>query len=253
MEASKKMRRGISNFQIENAIKNIQDQDLDDNFVGVFPSKHMNKFISHAAEISEKKCKYPFVIANTDSGEKGGTHWWSILDIEPKTYFFVNSFGLDGLKHFIIQDNRKIIEKILFRAEKMTRTNRKITLCNIWFNLNTYKNLSTKELDALSDTASNLFHFVQAVGNMLKLCNFVNIWMVKDRIQNLDSVICSIFQLYFYNNLFNPNENSKIQEKARLNERTIETLLNELFVLDDQETNEATIRQYANEDNISLQ
>ena len=77
--------------------------------------------------------------------------------------------------------------------------------------------------------------------------------MVKDRIQNLDSVICSIFQLYFYNNLFNPNENSKIQEKARLNERTIETLLNELFVLDDQETNEATIRQYANEDNISLQ
>ena len=74
MEASKKMRRGISNFQIENAIKNIQDQDLDDNFMGVFPSNHMNKFISHAAEISEKNCKYPFVIANTDSGEKGGTH-----------------------------------------------------------------------------------------------------------------------------------------------------------------------------------
>ena len=115
----------------------------------------------------------------------------------------------------------------------MTRTNRKITLCNIWFNLNTYKNLSAKELDALSDTASNFFHFVQAFGNMLKLCNFVNIWMVKDTIQNLDSVTCIIFQLYFYNNLFNPNENSKIQEKPRLNERIIETLLIKLFVLDD--------------------
>ena len=132
----------------------------------------------------------------------------------------------------------------------MTRTNRKITLCNIWFNLNTYKKLSAKELDALNDTASNFFHFVQAFGNMLKLCNFVNIWMVKDRIQNLDSVTCIIFQLYFYNNLFNPNENSKIQEKPRLNERTIETLLIKLFVLDDQETK---ILQCANKDNISLQ
>ena len=77
--------------------------------------------------------------------------------------------------------------------------------------------------------------------------------MVEDRIQNFDSVTCDIFQLYFYDNLFNPNENSKIQDKARLNKRTIETLLNELFVLDNQETNEATIRQYANENNISLQ
>ena len=45
MEASKKMRRGISNFQIENEIKNIKDEDLDDNFVGVFPSNYINKFI----------------------------------------------------------------------------------------------------------------------------------------------------------------------------------------------------------------
>ena len=65
--------------------------------------------------------------------------------------------------------------------------------------------------------------------------------MAEDRMQNLDSVTCGVFQLYFYNNLFNPNENSKIQNKARLNKKTIETLLNELFVPDDQETNEATI------------
>ena len=59
----------------------------------------MNKFINHAAMISEKKKKgkYPFIIANTDSSSRGGTHWWSILDIEPKTDIFVfDSFGLDG-------------------------------------------------------------------------------------------------------------------------------------------------------------
>ena len=62
-----------------------------------------------------------------------------------------------------------------------------------------------------------------------------------------------IFKIYFFENLFNLNENSKIQNKKWLNKRTIETLLHELFVLDDQDTNEARIQQYANENNILLQ
>ena len=177
------MSKGISNFQIENAIKNIGHEDLDDNFVGVFPSNRMNKFINHTAMISEKQGKYAFVIANTDNSENSRTHWWSILDIEPKTdIFFFDSFGLDGLKHFIIQDDRNVIEKILFGTENIIRTDSKITLFNCRFNLNTYKNLSVEELDALSDsdTASNFFHVIQAFGNKLKLHNFVNIWMVED-------------------------------------------------------------------------
>ena len=137
------MSRAISNFQIENAIANIGDDDLVANFVGVFPSNHMNKFINHAAMISAKKGKYPFVIANTDDSSKGGTHWWSILHIEPRTdIFFFDSFGVDGLKHFIVQDDRQIVEKVLFGTEKMIRTDNKITVCKIQFNLNAYKNLS---------------------------------------------------------------------------------------------------------------
>ena len=110
---------GISDFRIEKAFKNINDQDIDNNFVGGFPSNKMNKFIDHASMISQKKGKYPFVIANTDSPNNGGTHWWSMLDIEPKTHiFFFDSFGVDGLKNFIIQDDKKVIEKILFGTEK---------------------------------------------------------------------------------------------------------------------------------------
>ena len=67
----------------------------------------------------------------------------------------------------------------------MTRTDNKITLFNIRFNLNPCKYLSMDDLDALSDTASNFFHFIQAFGNKLKLRNSVNIWIVKDRVQNL--------------------------------------------------------------------
>ena len=76
--------------------------------------------------------------------------------------------------------------------------------------------------------------------------------MVKDRIQNLNSVTSGIFQLYFYDNLFNPNEISKIQDKARLNKRTIDTLQNELLVLDNQDKNEEIIRQCTADNDITV-
>ena len=110
----------------------------------------------------------------------------------------------------------------------MTRTDNKITLCKIQFNLNACKNLSKVELDSLSDTATNFFHFIQAFGIKFKLRNFVNIWMVEDRVQELDSSTCGIFRLYFYDNLFNPDENSKIQGNAKPNKKTVQTILKEL-------------------------
>ena len=48
----------------------------------------MNQFIDFKSMLFEKTEKYPFLIANTDSSDKEGTHWWSIRDIEPKTYLF---------------------------------------------------------------------------------------------------------------------------------------------------------------------
>ena len=150
---------GVSNFQIENSITNIRYDDLKSNFVGVFPSNYTNKLIDHAAMISTKG-KYPFIIANTSDSNKPGTHWWKILDIEPKNdIFFFDSFGLDGLKHFIMQDDRKIVKKILFKTEKMTTTDNKITLCKIRFNLNACENLSQAELDSLSESATNFSPF----------------------------------------------------------------------------------------------
>ena len=152
-------------------------------------------------------------------------------------------FCLDGKKHFIIQDDKKIIEKILFDIERMTSTGNKTALVNIRFNLNACKNLSKKELDALSGAATNFFHSIQVFGNKVILHEFVNIWMAEDRVQDLDSVTCSIFQIYFYENIFNPDESHIIQNKRRVNKRTIGTLLNEPFVPDDQDKNKATIKQ----------
>ena len=75
--------------------------------------------------------------------------------------------------------------------------------------------------------------------------------MVEDRIQDLDSATCGIFQLYFYENLFNPDKNSKIQNESKLKKTTVETLLNELFSLDDRE-NEIKMEEYADELGIKI-
>ena len=38
------MIKGISNFHIESATKNLTDADLNENFVSVFPANPMSKF-----------------------------------------------------------------------------------------------------------------------------------------------------------------------------------------------------------------
>ena len=51
--------------------------------------------------------------------------------------------------------------------------------------------------------------------------------------------ILFIIKVYARINIF------QIRDKAKLNKRTIEILLSELWVLDDQDKNKETIRQYA--------
>ena len=69
------MSKGIVNFQIENALKNLKDEDRNDNFVGVLPANQMNRFIDYKTMVSEKKGKYPFVVANIVSSDKSSTYW----------------------------------------------------------------------------------------------------------------------------------------------------------------------------------
>ena len=75
--------------------------------------------------------------------------------------------------------------------------------------------------------------------------------MVEDRIQDLNSATCGIFQLHFYENLFNPDQNNTIQNESKLKKTTVETLLNELFSLDDRE-NEVKMKKYADELGVKI-
>ena len=55
--------------------------------------------------------------------------------------------------------------------------------------------------------------------------------MAEDRSQDLNSSTCGIFQLYFYNNLFSPNKDSKILDNTKLTKKTVETLLKNFLLL----------------------
>ena len=50
-----KMLKGISNFQIKSAIENLTDNDINENFVAVFPANHMNRLIDYKSLVSEKR------------------------------------------------------------------------------------------------------------------------------------------------------------------------------------------------------
>ena len=85
----------------------------------------------------------------------------------------------------------------------------------------------------------------------MKLKSFVNIWVVEDRIQDLNSSTCGIFQLHFYENLFNPDKNSKILNENKLRKNTVEMLLKELYSLNDKE-NEIKMKECADEIGVKI-
>ena len=67
----------------------------------------------------EAKSNYPFIIMNTDRSDKKGTHWWSFLELHTKKEIFLfDSFSFEGFKEFILDDDRNILNKILYGIEK---------------------------------------------------------------------------------------------------------------------------------------
>ena len=89
--------------------------------------------------------KYPFIISNTKRSDKSETHWWNILDLHlKKEILLLNSFSLSGLKNFILQDDKKLINKTLFGLEKFKLINGKSTLLKTTFSRLNSKHLQKK-------------------------------------------------------------------------------------------------------------
>ena len=74
--------------------------------------------------------------------------------------------------------------------------------------------------------------------------------LVDDKIQEIYLDTCGLFQLYFYKNLFELDENSKILNDEHLTKKTVEMLLNKIFSTNKSE-NECKVAEFPKEYNIS--
>ena len=105
---------GISNKTIANFEKTSNEEKK--NF-DVFPPNYVTKFISFHSMMTESGAVNLFIIMNTDQSDKKDTYCF--LDLHPKKEVFLfNSFGFQGFKEFILQDDQKILNKVLYGIEK---------------------------------------------------------------------------------------------------------------------------------------
>ena len=158
------------------------------------------------------------------------------------------------MKYFIVQDDNKTSGKVLKEIELANRKDDKMKfeiLMKLKCSMNGYYNLTANEIGKLSETAQDFFHLIYCFRKNEKITNFVNIWLLEDPLQKENTVTCGLFQTYFYENLFFPDNDSKIQDYKKLNNEVLETLLNELYSLD-QEQNEKTINKYIKQQQINL-
>ena len=240
---------GITNSQIEKFFQKDENEDLKKNFIGVFSMDYITRFIKfHELVKEKKKGKYPFAIFNTDPHNKPGTHWWSFLDIQPKsTLLLFDSHGLEGFKYFIVDNDEKIIDKLLYNFEncKIDCANTKINLCTMTFDTNVWDKLPKNKKSQLNETATYFFHLLYQFAK-LKQSKQMKIVIVETNLQELKSSTCGIFQLYFYKNLFDPSIKSNIIEQKALNTSTVQILLNEIFTSQTEE-NERRVKLFKQE------
>ena len=180
---------GISNFKIEEVVNEIDD-DLKANFVGVFPSNQTFRFLNFIQLVKEKSAPYPFMIMNTDRSGQKGTHWWSFLETSSKEEIFLfDSFGFIGLKELIIDNDKKLIDKFFYGLEQINKKDKRINLTYVQFDLEAFKHVNKKRLTA---TAQDFFHTLNEFAKVHKR-KLVNVFMVDDQLQNLQSDTCGLF------------------------------------------------------------
>ena len=236
--------KGISNTAIVNFFAEKTSDDLKKKFIGVFPSNYVVKFISFHSMMLKTVSSFPFIIMNPDRSDEKGMHLWSFLDLHPKKEIFLfNSFGFEGFKEFIVQDDRNTINKILYGIEKCN----KITLIPLRFSMVEYEKIKNKH--RLSETSINLLHLINEFGKLHKLKDEVTIHLVVNQLQMIKRDTCGMYQIYFYVILFNPLEDSSVVNKKVNRQQTIEKLLNEILTTDRQD-HENRIKQFAEQNEI---
>ena len=113
------------------------------------------------------------------------------------------------------------------------------------FCVETWGKMSHEIKEQLTDAPQIFFHLLQQFAK-LKKKNNMNILKLENNVESIIGSSCSIFQIYFYKNLFDPDEKSKILNHENLNKKTLETIINEIFSTDVDE-NEFIVKNFREE------
>ena len=92
--------------------------------------------------MTEIRTRYPFIIMNTDCSDKKGTHWRGFLDLHPeKENFLSDSLGFEGFKEFLLQDDRKTLNKILYGIKRFEKKDNEVTIITLAFSMNEHEKI----------------------------------------------------------------------------------------------------------------
>ena len=80
-----------------------------------------------------------------------------------------DSFGFEGFRKFVVQDDQKIINKVFYGVEKCDKKDNKITLVTQRFPIPEYKKL--KNFGKLSETTVDLLHLINEYGKKHSIRN----------------------------------------------------------------------------------
>ena len=114
------------------------------------------------------------------------------MDIHPPKYLMLfDSLGLDGFKFFVVDNDEKIFDELLFNLKKckISLTHQILTLCEMKFSVDSSESMTLTKKEQLTETTQNFFHSLQQFAK-LKKTNDMSILILE---QNLTSSNCEIF------------------------------------------------------------
>ena len=113
------MNKVLSNFQIDDFFENEENEDLKKYYMGTYSIDSITKYTNFYEIMKRGNSKYLYAIFNAERENEPGVHWCSFIDINPKNNLFLfDSFGLEGFKLFIVNNNQDIINELLYNFKK---------------------------------------------------------------------------------------------------------------------------------------
>ena len=139
-----------------------------------------------------------------------------------KDFLLFDSFGIKGLKNFIVKDDEKILAKVLKGVENSKEDKEQINLVNVNFVKHSYLKLSKGEKGALSETCTDFLHFLESIADYENQ-SLIHLWLLEDPIQDITTNRCGYFQTFFNENLFFSESDSILHKLKRLTYDVIQT------------------------------